>query len=64
VTQLKTANETVMYPVNRGVFRCGLRLLCFLERGAARVLTPGVSWVCAQAADPHITGSPGFGCSK
>ena len=32
------------------------------ERGAAWVLTPGVSWVCAQAADPHITSNPGFGC--
>jgi len=64
VTQLKTADETVMYPVNRGVFRWELRLLCFLERGAAGVLTPGVSWVYAQAADPHISGSPGFGCAK
>ena len=36
----------------------------FLERGAARVLTPGVSWVCAQAADPHITSNPGSGCSN
>jgi hypothetical protein len=64
VSQVKAADETMMYQFNRGVFRCGLRLLCFLERGAARVLTPGVSWVCAQAADPHTAGSPDFGCSK
>jgi hypothetical protein len=35
-----------------------------IERGAARVLTPGVSWVCAQAADPHIASKPASGCSN
>src|SRR5712691_8865605 len=60
----KSTDET-MRPRPHFAVRCNcFRLRLIMERGAARVLTPGVSWVCAQAADPHITSNPGSGCSN